>query len=129
VKGHGERVALNIAQRETLPTPQNLKTWLTVIVVLAFVAMSPAQDFAGSLKFKNVPVSSVLQVYEKLIDKKLVIEPGATFLAKPINLQTAIVEKKEALKLIESALLKQANVVVAPSDEKSVSVKLAKSKP
>jgi hypothetical protein len=106
-----------------------MKTFLAVIVALAFGAMSHAQDFAGSLHFKNAPVSYVLDLYGKLIDKKLVIEPGATFLTKPIHLQTANVQKKEALKLIESALLEQANVVVAPLDEKSVSVKLAKSKP
>jgi hypothetical protein len=102
-----------------------MKTWLTVIFVLAFAAMSNAQDYAGSFHLKNMPVSEVLDIYASLIDKKLLIEPAATNQVAFINLYNQnVVGKHGTAKLIETALREQANVVIVPLDEKTVSVKL-----
>ena|SRR5581483_4961547 len=103
-----------------------MKPCITAILMMVFMAVANAEDSRGSFNLKNRSVSSVLAVYETLTDKKLVIEPDATNQTRKINLRVVNEPKKEAAKHIESALRRQANVVIIPLDEKSVAVKVRK---
>lgn len=79
----------------------------------------------GSFNFQGARISMVLDVYSQLSGKQLVIESSATNQLKTITVKTtAAVTKEEAIKTIESALHKQADIVIAPLDDKRASVKL-----
>ena len=105
-----------------------MKNHITLILALLFAGMAQAQI---TFKIQGQRVSQVLEMYSKLMDKELVIEPNATNQWKTINLQTTTksVTKKEAAKMIESALRDQADVAITPLDDKRVSVKLVKKQP
>jgi general secretion pathway protein D len=75
-----------------------------------------------SLQFPNNAISDILGIYERLTNKTLV-KDTAIFEGQTISLLTpAPVEKAEAIKLIESALLTNGYAIVADSDGKSARI-------
>lgn len=99
-----------------------MKLYIALILVLLSGGMAQAQM---TFKFQDQSVSKVLEAYSKVVNKELVIEPSVT--NKPLNtitVQTTAnpVTKKEAIKMIEMALLDQAGVAIMPLDDKRVSV-------
>ena len=76
---------------------------------------------------RGASVSQALNLYAKLAGKELVVEAAVTNQTKSITLDVnPPAPKKEIIKMLESALRKQADVVLTSLDEKRVSVKLAK---
>lgn len=72
-----------------------------------------------SLQFPNNTISDILGIYERLTNKTLV-KDSAIFEGQTISLLTPVpVEKAEAVKLIEAALLTNGYAIVADPDGKS----------
>lgn len=75
-----------------------------------------------SLQFPNNSISDILGIYERLTNKTLV-KDTAIFEGQTISLLTPIpVEKAEAVKLIEAALLTNGYAIVADPDGKSARI-------
>ncbi|HSI63278.1 MAG TPA: secretin N-terminal domain-containing protein, partial [Candidatus Saccharimonadia bacterium] len=75
-----------------------------------------------SLQFPNNTISDILGIYERLTNKTLV-KDTAIFEGQTISLVTPIpVEKAEAIKLIEAALLTNGYAIVAEPDGKSARI-------
>ncbi|OAI58141.1 hypothetical protein AYO49_00045 [Verrucomicrobiaceae bacterium SCGC AG-212-N21] len=75
-----------------------------------------------SLQFPNNAISDILGIYERLTNKTLV-KDTAIFEGQTISLLTpAPVDKAEAIKLIESALLTNGYAIVADPDGKSARI-------
>jgi type II secretion system protein D len=80
-----------------------------------------------SLQFPNNAISDILGIYERLTNKTLV-KDTAIFEGQTISLMTPIpVEKAEAIKLIEAALLTNGYAIVADPDGKSARILSTKS--
>ena len=83
----------------------------------------------GAINFKTVPISMVLNVYSDLSGKQLVIDSAVTNQTRLITVTSSeSLNREQAAKLIESALKKQAGVVIEPIDDKRLAVKLEKKK-
>lgn len=75
-----------------------------------------------SLQFPNNAISDILGIYERLTSKTLV-KDTAIFEGQTISLVTPVpVEKEEAIKLIEAALLTNGYAIVANPDGKSARI-------
>jgi type II secretion system protein D len=80
-----------------------------------------------SLQFPNNAISDILGIYERLTNKTLV-KDTAIFEGQTISLMTPVpVEKAEAIKLIEAALLTNGYAIVADPDGKSARILSTKS--
>jgi type II secretory pathway component GspD/PulD (secretin) len=102
-----------------------MKKYIALCLTMLFVLAAHAQE--GTFNFINARVSMVLDVYGQLSGKQLVIESGVTNQTKTITVRTLKpATKQEAMKLLESALREQADVVFESLDEKRVAVKLVK---
>jgi len=75
-----------------------------------------------SLQFPNNAITDILGIYERLTNKTLV-KDTAIFEGQTISLMTPVpVEKAEAVKLIEAALLTNGYAIVADPDGKSARI-------
>jgi type II secretory pathway component GspD/PulD (secretin) len=97
-------------------------------ILLASLLMSLCPSFAddiplGTMNLENVPASEVLTIYKQMSGLELVVDSRAKHVTSPVTFKTTTPLKKEdALKLIQSALLKQAGIVITPLDDKRASV-------
>jgi hypothetical protein len=104
-----------------------MKTYITLLLALLFAGAAQAQDYPVTASLKGAEVVQALNLYSGLTGKALVIEPGVTNRWKRITLEiNPPVSKNEGIKQLESALRKQADVVITPLDDKRMAVKLAK---
>jgi hypothetical protein len=93
------------------------------LVVLVFGCRSYAREpIAGLADFKGAAPIQVVSVYGVLSGQEMVTSSNVARLRTTIWYQAGPLEKKEALKLIEKVLLKQAGVVLTKLDGKRVSV-------
>ena len=97
------------------------------LILLASLLVSLCPSFAadtpsGVMNFKNVPASEVLTIYKKMSGLEFVIDSHVKQVTSPVTLKTTPLTKAEALKLIQTALLTQAGIVIMPLDDKRVSV-------
>ena len=98
------------------------------LILLASLLVSLCPSFAddipaGSMNLENVPASEVLSIYKQMSGLEFVVDSRAKLVTSQVTFRTTTpLKKEEALKLIQSALLKQAGIVITPLDDKRVSV-------
>jgi hypothetical protein len=98
------------------------------LILLASLLVSLCPSFAadtpsGVIDFENVPASEVLTIYKKLSGHELVVDSRAKLVNSTVTLKTTSPLKKEdAIKLIQSSLLKQAGIVITLLDDNQASV-------
>jgi hypothetical protein len=103
-----------------------MKYYIAFVLALFTAGISYADDQPVTARI-NGDVGQVLKLYAGMSGKELVVEPGVTNRVTHIKLDiNPPVPKKEAAKMIETALRKQADVVIEPLDDKRVAVKLEK---
>lgn len=100
---------------------------LTLILLsslLVTLCSSFAEDLpAGTMVFNNVSASEALSIYKQMSGLELVVDSRAKLVTSQVTFMTTTPLKKEdALKLIQSALLKQAGIVITSLDDKRASV-------
>ena len=104
-----------------------MKSYIALVLALLFAHAAQAEDYPVTAKLEGAEVSQALNLYSAMSGKELVVEPSVTNRWKRITLDiNPPVSKKEAAKMIESALRKQADVVITRLDDKRVAVKVAK---
>jgi type II secretory pathway component GspD/PulD (secretin) len=98
------------------------------LILLASLLVSLWPSFAadtpsGVMNFKNVPASEVPTTYKKMSGLEFIVDSHVKRVTSPVTLKTTTpLTKGEALKLIQTALLTQAGIVITPLDDKRVSV-------
>jgi hypothetical protein len=81
-----------------------------------------AGDPNGTLNFKNAEVRQILLIYKEMSGLDVVIDSRVKAVRSPVSIQPpAPLDKAEATKLIEKALLDQAGVVLTRLDDKRAS--------
>jgi len=103
-----------------------MKKYITLVLALLYAGMTHAEDSRGTINLETVKIPVVLDLYSQITHKELVIESAVTNQSKFISVQIEAASKQECAKLLEKALLEQADIVITPLDEKRASVKLAK---
>ena len=100
------------------------RTFILLASLLVTLCSSFADDIPlGTMNLENVPTSEVLTIYKQMSGLELVVDSRAKHVTSPVTFKTTTPLKKEdALKLIQSALLKQAGIVIMPLDDKRASV-------
>jgi type II secretory pathway component GspD/PulD (secretin) len=81
-----------------------------------------AGDINGTINFKNVDVSAILSIYQKMSGLELIIDSRAKTVSANINLQAQVSTRAEGMKDIETALIAQAGIVITHLDDKRASV-------
>jgi type II secretory pathway component GspD/PulD (secretin) len=95
----------------------------TVLLAGLVARAEDSKGVTGVLDFKNVSVSEVLRIYQKLSGVDLVIDSHVRQMDSKITVTTtAPLTKEEVARLIEKTLLKQAGIVVTRLDDKQASV-------
>ncbi len=75
------------------------------------------------MNFEHVPASEVLTIYKQMSGLEFVVDSHVKRVTSPVTFKTTTpLAKTEALKLIQTALLTQAGIVITPLDDKRVSV-------
>jgi hypothetical protein len=99
-------------------------TFILLASLLVMLCPAFADDIpAGTMYFKNVSASDVLSTYKQLSGLELVVDSRAKLVTSEVTfMNTTPLKKEDALKLIQSALLKQAGIVITPLDGKRASV-------
>ena len=98
------------------------------LILLASLLVSLSPSFAddapsGVMNFENVSASEVLTIYKKMSGLELVVDSRAKHVTSPVTFKTTTpLTKAEALKLIQTTLLKQAGIVITLLDDKQASV-------
>jgi type II secretory pathway component GspD/PulD (secretin) len=98
------------------------------LILLASLLVSLCPSFAddipsGMMNLENVSASEVVTLYKQMSGLELVVDSRAKRVTSPVTFKTTKpLTKAEALKLIQSALLKQAGIVITPLDDKQASV-------
>ena len=98
------------------------------LILLASLLVSLCPSFAddipaGMMNLENVPASEVLTIYKQMSGLELVVDSRAKRVTSPVTFKTTTpLKKEEAMKLIQSSLLKQAGIVITPLDDKQASV-------
>ena len=98
------------------------------LILLASLLVSLCPSFAddipaGMMNLENVPASEVLTIYKQMSGLELVVDSRAKRVTSPVTFKTTTpLKKEEAMKLIQSSLLKQAGIVITPLDDKHASV-------
>ena len=103
-----------------------MKKYITLVLVLLYASMTHAENVRGTINLESVKIPVVLNLYSQITDKELVIESAVTNQSKFISVRMQAASKMECAKLLEKALLEQADIVITPLDDKRASVKLAK---
>jgi hypothetical protein len=104
-----------------------MKNYITLIIGLLFAVATQAEEPGMTARLQGTSVSQTLHMYSVLTGRKLVIEPSATNQWKTITLDiNPPVSKKDAAKMIETALHEQANVTITLLDDNQAAVKLDK---
>jgi hypothetical protein len=98
------------------------------LILLAGLLVSVCPSFAtdtssGMMDVKNVPTADILTIYQKMSGLELVVDSRVKRVLSPVTFKTTTpLSKEESLKLIQSALLKQAGIVITRLDDKRASV-------
>jgi hypothetical protein len=97
----------------------------TFLLASLFVMITAFSSDVGKsmLDIKNADPSQVLRIYKGVSGLELIIDSRAKTVAATITLSSLVpMTKEESLKLMESALVKQAGIVITRLDDKRASV-------
>jgi hypothetical protein len=102
-----------------------MKYILTFLLAILLVVLSAFSSDVGdvTLDIKKSDPSQVLRIYKGISGLELIIDSRVKTLPASITLSSSVpLIKDESLKLIESALVKQAGILITRLDAKRASV-------